>query len=52
MYRMIRTCIKRCDHLIMNDYATSSEAKENIRKRLNIIFMQIKETKQHGKQTQ
>ena len=43
---------ERCDHLIMNDYATSSEAKENIRKRLNIIFMQIKETKQHGKQTQ
>lgn len=40
---------QHCDHVISNHYATSSEAKENIRKRLNIIFMQLKEEKQHGR---
>ena len=39
---------KNCDHVIINNYPTSDEAKENIRKRLNIIFMQLKEEKQHG----
>lgn len=40
---------QHCDHVINNNYATSSEAKENIRKRLNIIFMQLKEEKQNGR---
>ena len=39
---------QNCDHMIINDYPTSDEAKENIRKRLNIIFMQLKEEKNHG----
>lgn len=40
---------ENCDHMIINNYATSGEAKENIRKRLNIIFMQLKEEKQNGR---
>ena len=39
---------QNCDHVIINNYPTSDEAKENIRKRLNIIFMQLKEEKNHG----
>ena len=40
---------QNCDHMIINDYPTSDEAKENIRKRLNIIFMQLKEAKHYGR---
>jgi len=41
---------EHCDHVIVNDFATSVDAKDNIRKRLNIIFMQLKEERKHGKE--